>query len=168
VFAKNIPYLVLSTLGVFIQMFMFLLSCQTEFLSITFLIIYVGAMAILFIFSLMVINVPQCSPFIFTNYVGFISFSLFLLGLRFVYEVSLLTNVHDIFNLYTLGQVAVTGEASLSELSYQAYDTLLFIEFLFDNDQELFLLSAVLLCAALCGVLSLALPSAQLNTAKHI
>lgn len=167
VVVSNISYLILGVLCAFIQVFVFLLCLNTEFLAITFLIIYVGAMAILFVFSMMVIRVKSCSYPIFSFKRLFTFVSLSFLGVSFILDISSIYKSFSIFNLYVWDKAWISV-ADTEIIFSTIFDVVLFSEFMYEIDQELFILCAVLLCIALCGVLVLALPSAVLRHSKAI
>jgi len=57
--SKNPIYALLSLIAVFFNAIILLLSLKIEFLALTFLIIYVGAIAILFLFVIMMFNLKK-------------------------------------------------------------------------------------------------------------
>jgi len=56
---KNPIYALLSLIAVFFNAILLLLTLKIEFLALTFLIIYVGAIAILFLFVIMMFNLKK-------------------------------------------------------------------------------------------------------------
>jgi NADH:ubiquinone oxidoreductase subunit 6 (subunit J) len=50
-------------IGVFLAVIFILLSLQVEFLSMVFLIVYIGAIAILFLFVIMILHLEKIDPY---------------------------------------------------------------------------------------------------------
>ena len=56
---KNPVYALLILIGIFLFSVIFLLAIQVQFLALIYLIVYIGAIAILFLFVLMMFNLKQ-------------------------------------------------------------------------------------------------------------
>jgi len=59
---RNPMYALLSLLGVFFNTVLFYLAAGIEFVGFVFLIVYVGAVAVLFLFVIMLLNVKALTP----------------------------------------------------------------------------------------------------------
>lgn len=136
---------------IFAGFFLFLLEC--EFLALLFLIIYVGAIIILFLFSIMLLetklnNVIKNSTFYFP--IGII-FSLFLLTPLF-FEVSY---YYDIKSVYILESLYFNVYQNWFELidginDMKTYGLILYNYYVFQ-----FLISGIILLLVLVGIISL-------------
>jgi len=56
IFSKNPIYSILFLILVFLNIIIFITLCEAEFLALIFLIVYIGAIAILFLFIVMMLN----------------------------------------------------------------------------------------------------------------
>jgi len=62
IFSQNPIRSLFCLIGVFMSAIFLLLSVRVEFLSMIFLIVYIGAIAILFLFVIMLLNLKQAMP----------------------------------------------------------------------------------------------------------
>jgi NADH:ubiquinone oxidoreductase subunit 6 (subunit J) len=135
---------------------------QCEFLSIIFLIVYVGAISILFLFIVMLLNIRniELTDKIFNYFpISFFIILLFLILLNFLVkeEFYFIFTSLDMYYIYIefLNNIDVVFEMTL--LSFMLYEEYYFI----------FLLAAVLLFVAMVGAILLTLQVIN-NTRKQL
>lgn len=169
VFLTNPIYCLLSLILVFFHALIFLLALKIEFLSFVFLIVYIGAIAILFLFVIMMFNLKQL-----TLYRQ--SYSTWTKKIIFYYVSGfwLLTKVYLIINKYiylfvlnniTNNRLIVMNQLDIQEiLSHKIRDILLFSDLLYTYYAFFFILSSFILFASMIGAIILVL---QQETSKN-
>ncbi len=133
---------------------------NAEFLSISFLIIYVGAITILFVFSLMVVNnkvILEVKPLGLTTTLA--GLALAHLSYALIKGLEYKLTYATVTNLYTNNRVGSLSDYNEWQVVYQTNDILLFANTMYTKYQTLFLLSGGLLLTAVIGVIALTLPS---------
>lgn len=161
----NPIYALLALIFVFLNTAVFLLSMNVQFLAFIYLIIYIGAIAILFLFVIMLFNLRslqksdlKIKDFSFLT----ISFKLyFFFGLKFFMVIAL-----DIWNLIEynsyLNNVAIYSKFDLQYfLTYVHWDILLFGNLFYTYYVYLFLVSGMILLTAMIGSIVLALSTSE-------
>lgn len=152
--ARNPVLSMLYLVIVFLQASLLFLLLGAEFLFVLFLIVYVGAVAILFLFVIMLLNLRVVENYnTFYNYMPiglFVGFYFFLFILFFLSVDFLSPFLFDFPSLENYSQDWISllffksNISSLGELLYNYYN-------------HFFLLAALLLLLALLGVISLTL-----------
>lgn len=161
----NPIYALLALIFVFLNTALFLLSMQIQFLAFIYLIIYIGAIAILFLFVIMLFNLRslkksdlKIKDFSFLT----ISFKLyFFFGLKFFMIIAL-----DIWNLIEyssyINNFTVYNKFDLQYfLTYVHWDILLFGNLFYTYYVYLFLVSGMILLTAMIGSIVLALSTSE-------
>ena len=161
----NPIYALLALIFVFLNTAVFLLSIKVQFLAFIYLIIYIGAIAILFLFVIMLFNLRslqksdlKIKDFSFLT----ISFKLFFFfGIKFFIIIAL-----DIWNLIEyssyINNFAVYNKFDLQYfLTYVHWDILLFGNLFYTYYAYLFLVSGLILLTAMIGSIVLALSTSE-------
>jgi NADH:ubiquinone oxidoreductase subunit 6 (subunit J) len=160
---RNPVYSLLALIGVFIHVIIFLLRLRVDFLSFNFLIIYVGAIAILFLFVVMMFNLKdlmRVKPGQSAWSLNWAMFGLFfgipllkflsIIHLQFQHFWMNLTNLFRmdlIFDLYNPTSFFISG--------YN--DIFIFTETLYSHYSLIFLLSSLILLSSMMGAIVLAM-----------
>jgi len=160
VFVKHPVHSLLALINVFFVTVLLYLSVKAEFLALIFLIVYVGAIAILFLFVIMLLNVKELTA------APRQKFELSqLIALHLVVPFSLLlsfklTNALDTFlqksNVIALSTEPNSVSALVSYVNYQFLDIQMFSSLLYTNYSSSFMLTALLLLTAMLGAIILA------------
>lgn len=165
VILSNPVYALICLILVFLSTALFLLSLNVKFLGMIYLIIYIGAIAILFLFVIMMFNLrelkQQSTPINDDNSLR-ISFSLYVLILWKFY--SLLLNYifrYVEYNKYFNDFAYKKLESLQYFLTYQHTDTLLFGTLLYEYYSYLFILAALVLLTSMLGSIILALSTTE-------
>lgn len=173
ILVPNPIYALLALIFVFLNTALFLLSMQIQFLAFIYLIIYIGAIAILFLFVIMLFNLRslkksdlKIKDFSFLT----ISFKLyFFFGLKFFMIIAL-----DIWNFIEysnyINNFTIYNKFDLQYfLTYVHWDILLFGNLFYTYYVYLFLVSGMILLTAMVGSIVLALSTTekiQINNLK--
>ena len=165
----NPIYALICLILVFFSTAVFLLSINVNFLAMIYLIIYIGAIAILFLFVIMMFDLrelQQRSTQINDSSFLSISFSFCFLVLYKFYillldKIITFIDYDRYFNDFT--QIKLNSLQYF--LTYQHTDTLLFGTLLYDYYSYLFIVSALILLASMLGSIILALSTTE-ETAK--
>ena len=161
----NPIYALLALIFVFLNTAIFLLSMQIQFLAFIYLIIYIGAIAILFLFVIMLFNLRslQKSDLKIKDF-SFLTISFkfyFFFGIKFFMVIAL-----DIWNLIEynsyINTFAVYKKFDLQYfLTYVHWDILLFGNLFYTYYAYLFLVAGMILLAAMIGSIVLALSTSE-------
>jgi NADH-quinone oxidoreductase subunit J len=156
-------------IGVFISSILLLLSIRVEFLSMILLIVYIGAIAILFLFVIMLLNLkdPQTASFAWTPKT--LLFTLFFATLSFQGYHFLITGVY--VNAYyattAFAQLTGTGQRAYDQadyyMRYSLNDVTLFGDLLYTSHAPLFILSSIVLLASMIGAIVLAMSTIEVQ-----
>lgn len=155
IMSKNPVHSILSLILVFFNAASLLIILGAEFLAMLFIIVYVGAVAVLFLFVIMMLNVKVTH--LTTSIYRYLPIS-FIFGLIFFFEFLMLfytdlvsINTDDLYlfqnnfvNNWFLSLVSVSNIAVLGQLLYTYYS-------------YLFILSGVILLVSMLGAISLTL-----------
>lgn len=157
----NPIYGLIALILVFLSTAVFLISMQIQFLAFIYLIIYIGAIAILFLFVIMLFNLRslkksdlKIKDFSFLS----ISFKLyFFFGVKFFLVIVL-----DIWNLIEynsyINTYAVYNKFDIQYfLTYVNWDILLFGNLFYTYYSYLFIVSGLILLTSMVGSIVLAL-----------
>ena len=162
---SNPIYALACLILVFFSTALFLLSINVNFLALIYLIIYIGAIAILFLFVIMMFNLRDLEKqSTEINDYSFISISFwFYFLLLFKFYALFLDNVwtyveYDVyFNEFVLSKTHSLNYY----LTYQYLDTLLFGTLLYTYYCYIFLVAALILLTAMLGSIILALSTTE-------
>jgi NADH:ubiquinone oxidoreductase subunit 6 (subunit J) len=165
VILPNPIYALICLILVFFSAAVFLLSIKVNFLAMIYLIIYIGAIAILFLFVIMMFDLRELQqPSSQINDSSFlsVSFSLCFLILYKFYGL-LLDNIVTFvdYDKYFNDFTRIKFESLRYFLTYQHTDTLLFGTLLYDYYSYLFLVSALILLTSMLGSIILALSTTE-------
>lgn len=165
ILVPNPIYALLALIFVFLTTAIFLLSIKVQFLAFIYLIIYIGAIAILFLFVIMLFNLRslqksdlKIKDFSFLT----ISFKVYLFfGLKFFMIIAL-----DISSLIDysshINNFVVQNKYDLQYfLTYVHWDILLFGNLFYTYYVYLFLVSGMILLTAMIGSIVLALSTSE-------
>jgi len=154
-------------IGVFISSILLLLSIRVEFLSMILLIVYIGAIAILFLFVIMLLNLKDPQTANITWSPALLLFTLLGAGLSFQ-GYNFLVNgiyVNAYYNNAAFAGLTGTGPQALKQadyyIRYGLNDVTLFSDFLYTSHAPLFLLSSIVLLAAMIGAIVLAMSTIE-------
>lgn len=162
---SNPVYALVCLILVFFSTALFLLSINVNFLALIYLIIYIGAIAILFLFVIMMFNLRELEKQSTTlNDYSFItiSFWFYLIIVSKFYSLFLdyvwtYIEYDTYFNEYFL----LKTQSLTYYLTYQYVDTLLFGTLLYTYYCYIFLVAALILLTAMLGSIILALSTTE-------
>ena len=143
IFAENPVQSVLFLILSFFNVSCILLLFQVEFLSLLFLIIYVGAIAVLFLFVIMMLNVKVQN----SNDLSFIAPLIFF---SIILSTQVFFNIEKIFFNSQTSQTSVFLIDTLSNID-------IFGQTLYNNFLICFLISGLILLVAIIGAIVLTL-----------
>ena len=165
ILVKNPVYALICLIVVFFSTAAFLISINVKFLGLIYLIIYLGAIAILFLFVIMMFNLRelnQQSTKINNPNSVLISFSLYSLFLwKFSSLISSSTLRYVEYDKYFNNFATKKLESLQYFLTYQYTDTLLFGTLLYDYYSYLFIIAALILLTSMLGSIILALSTTE-------
>jgi NADH-quinone oxidoreductase subunit J len=155
-------------IGVFLSAIFMLLSIRVEFLSMIFLIVYIGAIAILFLFVIMLLNLKQATPVTSRRHqLANLKTPLLFLILSERSYVFLSSAVY-LNSYYNSRKLAAGPTSSLFELNQMNYylryglsDAAIFSDLLYSTHGFLFLTTACILAVAMIGAIVLALSASK-------
>jgi len=166
--STNPVYALICLILVFFSSALFLLSLNVNFLAMIYLIIYIGAIAILFLFVIMMFNLrelkqqsTEINDYSFLS----ISFIFYFFALWKFYSILLdyvVTYVE--YDKYFYDFASKNAESIQYFLTYQHVDTLLFGTLLYEYYSYLFLLAALVLLTSMLGSIILALSTTEKTT----
>ena len=171
VISVNPVYALVSLIVVFFCTAVFLLSINVNFLAMIYLIIYIGAIAILFLFVIMMFNLrelKQQSAEI--NDYSFLSMSFFFYFLiLWKFYALILDNVvtYVEYDKYFTDFAKSNSNSLQYFLTYQHVDSLLFGTLLYEYYSFSFLLAGLLLLTSMLGSIILALSTTEKTTSSQ-
>lgn len=124
---NNPIHAVLTLIGIFLLVSIFLFSLGFEFLGFLLILVYASGIAILFLFSVLFFNIKVKKTFFFrTKFNVLSSFFIFILIIaEYLFEIQYLSNsLSTTFNNYTYFQNTIENVFSfvnLSQLLYREY-----------------------------------------------
>ena len=156
-----------SLIGVFICAILLFLSIRVEFLSMIFLIVYIGAIAILFLFVIMLLNLKKAMPSgsraFWANWANPVFF-LFLSERGYVF-LSSAVYVNSYYNSRSLAGHANAGLSELNQINYYMRyglsDASIFSDLFYGVHGFLFLATACVLAVSMIGSIILALSTSE-------
>lgn len=154
VFAKNPIHSVLYLILIFINTICFFFLLGVEYLSFVFLIIYVGAIAVLFLFVVMMLNIKIIEyneSFLKYLPIGGLMLCLLFFEFCYIFDMGLLENMHINFE--------VKDSVSVFWFDYidESNPLLLFAVILYTYYAHLLILAGLLLLLAMLGSIMLTL-----------
>ena len=159
--SPSLTWIILLLISTFVNLFLVLLCVTAEFFAISFLMIYVGAIAILLVFALMVVRSDVSLPKATFNF--FEVFLFFLVG-KLVYlccqQVDARFN-YEILNSY-LSPLLSNSKVGFTTLLEVSNDINVFGLYLYNTYVDLFLFSGVILAIAIIAVIKLLIPESEL------
>ncbi len=165
ILVKNPVYALICLIVVFFSTAAFLISINVKFLGLIYLIIYLGAIAILFLFVIMMFNLRelnQQSTGINDYNSVLISLSLYSFFLwKFCSLISSSTLRYIEYDKYFNNFATKKLESLQYFLTYEYTDTLLFGTLLYDYYSYLFILAALILLTSMLGSIILALSTTE-------
>lgn len=173
--ATNPVHSVFALIFVFVNVAGILLVLRVEFLSLLLLVVYVGAVAVLFLFVIMMLNVKLQE--VSDNSVSYMPLGFFL-GVLFVLELSfaLTGDVVPHSGEFVLRSVAASHTLSSSPTAHTHYESLMFVP----NNMQLigsliytelffpFILAGVLLLLSMVGAITLSLTKTNFALKQNI
>jgi NADH:ubiquinone oxidoreductase subunit 6 (subunit J) len=162
IFLNNPIYCLLALIVVFFHALIFLLALKIEFLSLVFLIVYIGAIAILFLFVIMMFNLKNVSSTmavhrLLTKQKLFLSFVTFIILGKLYFIVNKYLVLFVLNNIVN-SKTNVMNNLDIHEiLSHKIRDILLFSDLLYTYYAFIFILSSFILFASMIGAIILAL-----------
>ena len=156
-----------SLIGVFMCAIFMLLSIRVEFLSMIFLIVYIGAIAILFLFVIMLLNLKQVTPIAPTR--GWRDWRnpliFLILSERSYVFLSSALYINSYYNSRKLADGPSSALFELNQINYYfrygLSDAAIFSDLLYSTYGFLFLTTACLLTIAMIGAIVLALSASK-------
>lgn len=162
---SNPIYSLICLILVFFTAALFLLSISVNFLAMIYLIIYIGAIAILFLFVIMMFNLRELKQqSLETNDYHFLSlsFGFYIMILwKYYYLVLDYIMTYVAYDKYFNGFVTKNRDNLQFFLTYQYTDTLLFGTLLYTYYSYLFMLAALILLTSMLGSIILALSTTE-------
>lgn len=166
--SSNPVYSLICLILVFFSAALFLLSINVNFLAMIYLIIYIGAIAILFLFVIMMFNLrelkeqsTEINDYSFLS----ISFGFYFLILWKFYSLILdyvITYIE--YDKYFNEFIKHNAQSLQYFLTYQHVDTLLFGTLLYEYYSYLFMVAALILLTSMLGSIILALSTTEKTT----
>jgi NADH-quinone oxidoreductase subunit J len=146
---KNSVFSILFLVLIFLNAAALIMMLETEFLAILFLIVYVGAIAVLFLFVIIILNV-KLSEFYYS--IGQYILIGSILGIIFLVQTFLIldTNIEfhfldNIHNLYPEWNFEVYSQSNIEALGSNLYTNYIYV----------FILAAIILLIAIIGAIVL-------------
>ena len=166
----NPVYALVCLILVFFSTSLFLLSINVNFLALIYLIIYIGAIAILFLFVIMMFNLRELEKkSTALNDYMFIAISfqiyLFLIAKFYFLFVDYVWSYIE-YDTYFNEYLTLKTHSLTYYLTYQHIDALLFGTLLYTYYCYLFLVAALILLTAMLGSIVLALSTSE-KTAQN-
>ena len=165
IFLSNPIYALICLIVIFFSTAAFLISLKINFLGMIYLIIYIGAIAILFLFVIMMFNLRQLNqkvtPINDRNSL-IILWGFYFLGFSKFFSLvsnSILRYIE--YDQYINDFATKKFESLQYFLTYQHTDALLFGTLLYDYYSYLFILAALVLLTSMLGSIILALSTTE-------
>lgn len=158
--SPSLTWIILLLISTFVNLFLVLLCVTAEFFAISFLMIYVGAIAILLVFALMVVRSDVSLP-----KATFSFFEIVLFGLiaKLVYFCSQQIDArfnYEILNSY-LTSLLPSSKLGFITILEVSNDINVFGLYLYNTYVDLFLFSGVILAIAIIAVIKLLIPASD-------
>ena len=174
IWTKNPIFSVLFLIFSFFNVSALLFLFNFEFLPIAFLVVYVGAVAVLFLFVLMMLNIKLAE--LIDNYYNLIPVGL-IFGCFFIYQLVFLLRFEfelvenlDKYSIYFLSDFSnvLTSKTNFFDLNY-AFTNIKLIGFvLFTNYLYHFLISGLILLLAMLAAIVLTLQKYFLSKTQNV
>lgn len=146
--ALNPVHSILWLIVAFVNTTAFFILLNVEFIALIFLIVYVGAIAILFLFAIMMLNLTSLSGGEDTsNY----SFAGLIIGIVFLFEVWVWQNYYKAFSIFPVNLTQLNyWDCVASHTNIEIIGRILYTEFYY-----LFLVASFVLLVAMIGAIVL-------------
>jgi NADH-quinone oxidoreductase subunit J len=159
ILSSNPVYSALFLILVFFNSGLLILLLDLEFLALIFILIYIGAIMVLVLFVIMMLDIKQTTVYLNMSYYYFISgFFLIILGCEFLYFISLdLTHFQidtNLFYNYLNWFALILEVSSIKNLGVYLYTYFSFF----------LLVAGLILLVAMLGAISLTLEDTTVNT----
>lgn len=162
VFVESVVGFLMSFIGIFLQLWQLYVYLGADFVGISFLILYAGAISILFVFVFMAIGVKEISfSSELSSFIIFIFTSLVLLGF-IIYNVFYNKILDLYFFFYLIPEPWVSGDFFGYTFMSFSTDIIVFCIALYSKYRLLFFCTGFTLLASVFGILTLALPGSRL------
>jgi NADH:ubiquinone oxidoreductase subunit 6 (subunit J) len=156
----------LALIAVFFLMVLLLLSIHVEFLAMIFLIIYIGAIAILFLFVIMIFNLKALDP---TNtglpddfYQSIVLFWCFVAP-KFYFILCRNIHAYTTYNDFFFNQLQTRHYDVVHYLDFESNDILVFSELFYTELYPLFILLGFIVLNSRISAIALALSTDQIT-----
>lgn len=161
IYSINPIHSILSLILLFCSSSVFLLFFNVEFLALMFIIIYVGAISVLFLFVIMMLNIKLIE--VNDNLIKYLPISLFIF-LIFVLDFYLIFS-NTLLNILDYNKVIYIQWINLlfKKSNIESLGILLFTDFFF-----IFLLSSLILFVSMIGPIVLTLITEKKNKKQNI
>ncbi len=168
IISKNPIHSILFLVVVFVCTTALLISLGVEFIAMLFLVIYVGAITVLFLFVVMMLNIKIIE--INERFISYIPIGIFI-GLIFLLEVLFLININlNPLNYHQFENIIINPNYFVSSSNYFNIFFLTNIEqlsnLLYSKFVYLFVLSGLILLIAMIGAIILTL-NKKLNNKRQ-
>jgi NADH-quinone oxidoreductase subunit J len=156
----NPVYSLVALIGCFFVISVALIASGAEFLGYLFLIVYIGAIAILFLFVIMLLDVRKLT--MTRARVKLSKFKLAFLGVCLSITIKFIMSVLASLETVTvkITQPIITAQI-FNEVNFEFLDILLFASFLYTEFVGLFILATLLLLSAMIGSIVIATNSSE-------
>lgn len=159
--SQNPVYSLLALILVFLKTSTLLLSIDVEFLAMIYVIIYIGAIAILFLFVIMMFSIAKTDQQKY-NTTFWRSFIVYLfVAPKFYFVILKYLHIYFNYNAYFSIYTSLKAFNINYFLTYRYTDILVFSNLFYTYYSYLFLLSGILLLAAMIGSIVLALSTIE-------
>lgn len=155
IFLENPIYSIFSLLISIVSTVVVLLLSKVEFLAYTFLIVYVGAIAVLFLFVIMMLNIKLTRNFSI-NFSSWEFYWMLLLTPKFIFCLKIV--IDSYFTLKGQESILSSVNNGLETVRYCEYilnDIEIFSKFLYTQYAFAFILSGIVLLVSMIGALIL-------------
>lgn len=164
IFSHNPIQSVLYLILVFLVNVCFFISLGVDFLALIFMIIYIGAIAVLFLFVVMMLNIKTVE--LNESFFKYLPISLFLL-IIFLFEINYLININFFRNLHLDYKSIIEQNNWIfflnSENSLYLFSFTLYTHFFFA-----FFLSSLILLLAMIGSITLTLNYIKISKKEDV
>lgn len=163
---RNPIYSLLCLIGVFFHAIVFLLALKVEFLALILLIIYVGAIAILFLFVIMMFNLKELALASLKRVsikkpTFWLTLGCFLPIVKFYFIIENYIVCHVIEKVFLSQTFAIKAFNLNYFINYKFNDIFIFSNLLYTYYSFLFILSSFILFVAMIGAIILALSTIE-------
>lgn len=157
--SQSLTWIILLLISTFINLFLVLLCATAEFFAISFLMIYVGAIAILLVFALMVVRSDTKLPRVVVSG-SVVLFTGFILKLILVAVEQINTRFsYEALSYYLVTASGFKAQPGLMGMLEVTNEINIFGMYLYNTYADIFLFSGVILAISIIAVIKLLIPS---------